>query len=184
MLYDIVLSLHIIFVIGLFASLAMDGLAVARLRHTNTADGARVWVGVLQTSAAFGPLARVAVLGAGLYLSIAAWSWQGWIVVALVSWLALVLLGEPLTGKDLRQLSASVRAESGALSPALASRLHDPRLWFSVLSRAGLGAGVVCDMTVKPPLPGAAALVVTGAALGVLASRWRGLNRRGAARPA
>jgi len=102
----------------------------------------------------------------------------------MVRCLALVLLGEPLTGKDLRQLSASVRAESGALSLALANRLHDPRLWFLVLSRAGLGAGIVCDMTVKPPLPGAAAVVITGAALGMVASRWQGPYRRDAVQPA
>ena len=138
--YDVVLFLHTTSAIIMFASLTVDWLAIAGLRVTWTAERGRIWIRALEVSAAFGVWARLAVLGAGIYLAVDAWSWQGWIIVGLVSWIAFVLLGEPLTGKDLREMAAGVRAEQGTLSIALLTRLHNPRMWQSVLTRVGLGA--------------------------------------------
>lgn len=75
-----------------------------------------------------GVWARLAVLGAGLYLAVDAWSWQGLIITGLVSWVVLVILGEPLTGQDLREMADGVRAGDGPLSPPLLAWLHDHRL--------------------------------------------------------
>jgi hypothetical protein len=68
------------------------------------------------------------VLAAGPYLAVDAWSWQRWIITGLVSWVVHVLPGEPLTGKDLREMAADVRAADGPLPPALLARLHDHHL--------------------------------------------------------
>jgi hypothetical protein len=42
---------------------------------------------------------------------------------------AFVILGEPLTGRELRALAAAVRAEHGVLPSAVIARMHLPRLW-------------------------------------------------------
>jgi hypothetical protein len=169
--YDVVLFLHITSAIIMFASLAVDWLAIAGLRVTWTAERGRIWIRALEVSAAFGVWARLAVLGAGIYLAVDAWSWQGWIIVGLVSWAAFVLLGEPLTGKDLREMAAGVRAEQGTLSIALLTRLHNPRMWQSVLTRVGLGAGIVFCMAVKPPAAAAAGAVTFGLLAGLAIAR-------------
>ena len=89
---DVVLFLHITSAIIMYASLTVDWLAIAGLRVTWTAEQARIWIRALEVSAAFGVWARLAVLGAGLYLAVDAWSWQGWIIVGLVSWMVFVSL--------------------------------------------------------------------------------------------
>jgi len=68
-------------------------------------------------------------------------------------------------------MGAAVRAEPGALPPALIARLHLPRMWQAVLTRAGLGIGVVFVMTVKPPAAVASTAVVLGALAGY-SSAW------------
>jgi hypothetical protein len=112
-LYDAVRFVHVISAIGVLASLTMDWFAVAGLRSTATAELARMWLRTLEVSASVGVGARLTVLGAGTYLAVYRWSWEGWIVVGLVSWLVLVLLGEPLTGSDLREMGAAARDERG-----------------------------------------------------------------------
>ena len=169
--YDVVLFAHVTSVIIMFAGVTADWLAVSGLRATREAGPARAWIRTLETSAAFGPFARLAVLGAGLYLAVDAWSWPGWIIIGLISWVAFVILGEPLTGRELREMATAVRAEHGTLPPALIARLHLPRLWQAVLTRAGLGIGVVFVMAVKPPAAVASAAVTLGALAGYSTAR-------------
>ena len=167
--YNVVLFAHITSVIVMFAGVTADWLAVGGLRAARDAGSARAWIRTLEISAAFGPWARLAVLGAGLYLAVDAWSWPEWIIVGLASWVAFVIPGEPLTGRELRDMAAAVRAEHGSLPPAVVARLHLPHMWQAVFTRAGLGIGVVFIMAVKPP----AAVAGTAAALGALPATAR-----------
>jgi hypothetical protein len=121
-------------------------------------------VTVLQNSAAFGVWARLAVLAAGLWLAIDAWSWQGWIIAGLVGWTARVLLGDPLTGKGLRAMAAEAKTADGTIPASLLARIHHPRLWSPVLTRAGLIAGVITVMVAKPGLVAALRVLLAGAA--------------------
>lgn len=171
MLYRLILFAHIVAALGIFAGLTLDWLAVARLRKVATAPAARTWLGVLQISAAIGPWARMLSLAAGLYLAITAWSWEGWIGVALAGWLVLVVLGEPLTGRELREMIADANSQTGDLSDELRGRFLSPRLWLAVLVRPGLAIGIVFIMTVKPPVVAAATAVAAGALLGLTATR-------------
>jgi hypothetical protein len=49
--------------------------------------------------------------------------------------------------------------------------MHLPRMWQAVLTRAGLGTGVVFIMAVKPPAAVAGTAVVLGALAGYSAAR-------------
>ncbi|MBO0789710.1 MAG: hypothetical protein J2P36_02020 [Ktedonobacteraceae bacterium] len=178
MLYTIVLALHILSAIAVFASLALDWLATAGLRRAERLQDARPWVWVLQVSAAFGPWARFAVLGFGLFLAFDAWSWQGWIIVALASWVALVLVSEgAFTGRTLRQMVALVNTEEADAAP-FASQVRVPRMWALVLTRLGLAVGLVGDMTLKPSLVIGAIMVLVGAGVGLALSQLRLDTRR------
>jgi hypothetical protein len=181
--YDIVLFAHITSVIVMFAGVTADWLAVGGLRATRDAGPAHAWIRSLEISAAFGPWARLAVLGAGLFLAVDAGTWPGWVIVGLVSWVAFVILGEPLTGRELRELAAAVRAEHGTLPSAVVARLRLPRLWMAVLTRAGLGIGVVFVMAVKPPAVVAVVAVVLGAVAGYGVSRLTSRPDRAGTRP-
>jgi hypothetical protein len=75
-------------------------------------------------------------------------------------------------------MAAAVQAEHGTLPPALVARLHLPRMWQAVLTRAGLGIGVVFIMAVKPPAAVAGTAVVLGALAGYSAARLTTRSRR------
>jgi hypothetical protein len=169
--YNVILFAHITSVIVMFGCLGADWLAIGGLRATNSAEAARAWVRALETSAAVGPWARLAVLGAGLYLAVDGWSWQGWIIVGLLGWTTFVILGEPLTGRELREMGGLVRAAHDPLPAATIARLRQPRMWRAVLVRVGLGVGIVFCMVVKPPAPTAAAAATAGACVGVVFAR-------------
>ena len=169
--YNVVLFVHITSVIIMFAGVTADLLAVSGLRAAREAGPARAGVRTLEISARFGPWARLAVLGAGLYLAVDHWSWPGWIIVGLISWVAFVLLGEPFTGRELREMVAAVRAEHGILSPAFIAGLRLSRMWQAVLTRAGLGIGVVFVMAAKPPAAVASTAVILGALAGYSSAR-------------
>lgn len=98
--------------------------------------------------------------------------------------MAFVILDEPLTGRELRDMAAAVAAEHGALPPALIARLRLPRMWQAVLTRAGLGIGVVFIMAVKPPATVAGTAVVLGALAGHGAARLTTRSGRASTRPA
>ncbi|GAA1249155.1 hypothetical protein GCM10009665_44980 [Kitasatospora nipponensis] len=149
-LAPVLLICHVTAALVLLASLVTDWIGVAGLRSAWTSDQVREPLRAIEVSAAFGPLARITVLAAGLWLAITAWSWQGWIIAGLIGWSVLVVLGEPLTGKDMRAMVKAVRAEDGALSADTLARVHDPRLWSSVLTRTGVVTGVLICMLDKP----------------------------------
>ena len=182
--YNVVLFAHITSVIVMFAGVTADWLAVGGLRATRDAGPA------LRLDPDSGDIRGVRALGpprgprACLYLAVDAWSWPGWIMVGLVSWVALVILGEPLTGRELHEMAAAVRAEHGSLPPAVVARLHLPRMWQAVLTRAGLGIGVVFIMAVKPPAAVAGTAVALGALAGDSAARLATRSRRASTRPA
>src|SRR5262245_37758068 len=171
MLYRLILFVHVVAALGIFAGLTLDWLAVARLRKVATAAAARTWLGVLEISAVIGPWARMLSLAAGLYLAITAWSWDGWIITGLVGWLVLVVLGEALTGRELREMIADANRQTGHLSDELRGRFLSPRLWLAALVRPWLATGIVFIMTVKPPAVAAAAAVTAGALVGLTATR-------------
>ncbi|SHM92422.1 DUF2269 family protein [Actinacidiphila paucisporea] len=152
-LANALLICHVTAAVVLFASLIADWIGVIALRSAWTTGQVREPLKAIQVSAGFGPIARITVLATGLWLAVIAWAWQGWIIAGLAGWTVLVLLGEPLTGKDMRAMVAAVgAAEDGALPPEVLDRVHEPRLWSSVLTRTGVVTGVVACMIGKPGL--------------------------------
>ncbi|MFJ2095539.1 hypothetical protein ACIOEW_41005 [Streptomyces sp. NPDC087901] len=165
-LASVLLICHVTAAVVLIA----DWIGVTGLRSAWSTGQVREPLKAIRASAAFGPIARLTVLAAGLWLAIVAWSWQGWIIVGLVGWTTLVLLGEPLTGKDMRAMVAAVgAAEDGALPPEVLDRIHEPRLWSSVLTRTGVVTGIFTCMIGKPGLAVGLGVLLGGYLLGFVA---------------
>ncbi|MFF9184240.1 hypothetical protein [Streptomyces misionensis] len=103
------LTIHVLAALVMLASLSLDWIGVLRLRRASTLPHAHEGVTTLERSAAFGAWARLITLAAGLWLAIDAGHWIGWIIAGLAGWTALVLLGEPLTGKGLCTMVKTAR---------------------------------------------------------------------------
>lgn len=167
----ILLATHIAAALTILASLVTDWIGVAALRAATTTGHAREGLRALNASAAFGVWGRLGSLAAGLTLAITAWSWEGWIVAGLLGWVVLVLLGEPLTGKDLRAMVKDAREAGPELPASLARRIHDPRLWTSVLTRTGVIIGILYCMFGKPDLLTGLAALACGYLAGLAAAK-------------
>jgi hypothetical protein len=154
----VLLACHLTAVAAMLASLGTDWVGMLGLRKAAPADlaRARASLRVLEISAAFGVWARLVVLIAGLWLAIDAWSWQGWIIAGLVGWTALVLLGDPLTGKGLRAMAAEAKTADGTIPASLLARIHHPAVVVGT-DRTGLPWGTTCCRRLwsatSPPAP-------------------------------
>jgi hypothetical protein len=112
MLYSIALFLHIVGALLLFVTLTVEGIALRQLRRAATIEAARGAAALLRLNRIVGPLSALAVLIPGLYMMATNWGWVAWIVVGLVSWLAIAMLGA-VNGIRILALDGPCRPGSG-----------------------------------------------------------------------
>src|ERR1035437_9146706 len=67
-IYSLALFLHIAGVLGLFAGLTIEGIALQGLRHARTGYEARTWLGLLRPLRVIGPAALALILLPGFFL--------------------------------------------------------------------------------------------------------------------
>src|SRR5438132_9871320 len=146
-LYSIALFLHIVGAVLLFVTLTVEGIALRQLRGAMTTEGAQGAAALLRLNRIVGPLSALGVLIPGLYMMATTWGWVGWIVVALVSYVAIAVLGA-VNGIRILALDRSRAVLTG---------IRNPMFLISWSTRVGIAVGVVFLMTVKP---GAAAAVL------------------------
>jgi hypothetical protein len=182
-LYNIVLFLHIGGDIGLFIGLGIQWLGLATLRRVNRVEQARGVTRLINIANPLGTASALLTIASGLYMALTVWGIQtGWILVALVSLVALIppaigLVIEP----RLRAITAAVQEEpDGALSAALTRRINDPLLGTALQTMAALLVGIVYLMTNKPALNGAILAIVIAVLAGLASSLplWRGRGGR------
>ncbi len=173
-LYAIALFLHIVGALGLFAALGLEWTSLRQLRRATTVAQARAWFDVLGLVRRIGPAALATILLPGFYLMATAWSWTGWIVVALAGMGVLAVLGA-LNGVPLSALGRELATQQGALTAPVRERLQHPRFVLSIQTRVALVLGIVFLMTVKPDLGGALLTIGVAVVLGLVTSvpAWR-----------
>ena len=162
-LYAIVVFLHIVGALGLFAALALEWASILSLRRATIADHAREWARLLASLRLVGGPAVLTILVTGIYMMATRWGGQGWIGVGFGGLVLVAVLGGILTGRRAGPLLRAVGSEDGPISAALGDRLRDPILMVSLYLRTALALGIVFVMSVKPDTAGA--LTAMGVAL-------------------
>ncbi len=179
-IYNIVLFVHVIGVIGYCLGIGMWLFVLIGLRRAQRVEQVRAFIHLNDLSGPFSGISALLLLAAGLYLALAVWSLlTGWILVALISLLLMVptsaALIAPRRSAIVKQLERS--APGGELSEALERHLDDPVLATVCTTVAALLLGLVFLMTTKPNLVGSLIVMVValllGLAAGVLISRMR-----------
>ena len=166
-LYSIALFVHIVGAVLLFVTLTVEGIALRLLRRAATIEAAQGAAALLQLNRIVGPLSALGVLIPGLYMTATNWGWVAWIVVALVSWLAIAVLGA-VNG---------IRILALERSQSLLSGIRHPQFLISWLTRVGMALGVVFLMTIKPGAGAAVIAILLGAAAGAALSLVLGVAR-------
>jgi len=161
--YAIVVFLHIVGALGLFAALGLEWASLYNLRGVATAGQVREWAKLLSALRLVGGPSALTILVTGIYLMATRWGGQGWIGVGLGGLVLIAALGGALTGRRSAAIVHAAATEDGAISATLGHRLHDPVLLLSAWLRTALGLGIVFVMSIKPSA--AWALTAMGVAL-------------------
>lgn len=166
--YSISLFLHIVGALGLFAALSLEWTGLLGLRRATTAGQARQWMRLMAVPRTIAGPSALIVLLAGIYLSIARWGVQAWIVVGLTTMVFIAVLGPALGGRRWAAIARSLPpGEEGSLGAAFGQRVRDAVLSLSISLRVALFVGIVFLMSTKPGIAGALAAIGVAALLGL-----------------
>lgn len=143
--YEIASFLHIVGAMGLVGTLALEWLAVARLRSATTSEEVRAWLGVLAPGRAVGPAFLAALrLAAGIYLAAVRWGAKGWVVVGLGG-LGLYAGLAAHNGIRLAGVEQDLADGRGPIAPDVGQRLGDPLSLVSIQLRARRSSRARCS---------------------------------------
>ncbi|MFT3840282.1 MAG: hypothetical protein QM723_25060 [Myxococcaceae bacterium] len=171
-LYALMIFVHVLCVLGMFAALALEGLSLRRAARATTAEQAAQWTAVWRLLMPMGMPSLLGALASGIYLATAMNGWSfGWTKLAVPA-LVLVALAGAVVGPRRNRVVSALTAPGAQLSAELHAELAAPRFEASWRFRAAVLVGVVFAMTVKP-LESNAVIVV--AVVLACAAGWAGL---------
>jgi hypothetical protein len=172
-LYSVVLFVHVVSALGVFAALSLEDVGLIHLRKATTATEARLWIEFAPGLPALAIGSLVFLLLSGIFMTAQMSGWTlAWPRVALG---ALILIGPlgAVTGRRMR----AIRLASAASAPNefdLLAKLRDPLLKYSMNLRIALVLGIVLLMTAKPELRESLGVVVSSVFLGFVSTVfWR-----------
>ena len=173
--------------LGLTAAFGAEAAGLIGLRRATSASEALLWLQSRRWVLMIGPGSIALVLATGVYLTVAEWGADAWIMVSLISLVALAGIGGFLTGVPMARITPAVEQASGPLPEDLRSDLRSPLLTVSFLTRVAITIGIAFLMVQKPALLASVLTVVlaaaVGAAAGLVTGRGAGGQSRSAAPP-
>lgn len=181
-LYDVLLFLHIVGVVLLFAAVTIETLAGARMRGADRSEDVASWARF--TERATGPLhgvstALLAIPGlwmAGLHDLWAA----AWVQIGIGVLVVAAAVGIAYSSTHVKRIGEAAEAAGpGPVGPELRAMAGDPTLWLVHHALAGLGVGAIYIMVLKPAMVGSIVSVVVAGLLGLAVGA--GMNRRAGA---
>jgi len=154
MLYNVVLFLHLIAIVGAFfvAGILQNGLL--RMGAATDLRQARSAAALCAACAKLLPISLLVLLITGAYLTQVRWSWTTpWIDVAILGLVVMGALGGGVLGRRERALHAFLSGVPGeSIDAATASRLRDPVLTIGGTVMPFIAIGVMLVMVMKPGL--------------------------------
>jgi hypothetical protein len=168
--YILALFAHIVGVLVLFMSIALQWLITLRVRGARSITQVREWSGLARGLTRLAPVSGVLILGAGISMTAIAWSiLTTWIDVSVAAMVIMMILGMGVVGRRLKAIHhAATEASSDAIPAALQARMDDPPLWIAMQMAVAVALGIVFLMTTKPSLTISIVSVLVSLALGAL----------------
>jgi hypothetical protein len=172
-LYSVVLFVHVVSALGIFAALSLEAVSLLHLRRSTTSGDARVWIELAPALPVLGIGSFVFMLLSGIFMTTQSSEWTlAWPRVALGALILIAPLGA-VTGRRMRVIRADCAVNKPNESD-LVAKLRDPFLKFSMNIRIALVLGIVLLMTAKPELRESLGIVVSAAFLGIVSTVfWR-----------
>jgi hypothetical protein len=184
MWYNIALFAHVLGAIGLFVAVSLVVVAYVRMRRAATIEQVREWAATAEFAGKSIAFVSLLVIVPALYMVVVAWQWTTpWVLAALITVVALAVLGVTVSGWTIERVVAMARAAApGRVPDELRAQLSAPRLWLMEATRMTLLVGIVFLMTVKPDAAGSllalVGMLVLGLILGAISRRAPRLSSR------
>jgi hypothetical protein len=173
-IHDAMHFLHVVGALGLTAAFGVEAVGLVGLRRATAAEVALLWLRSRRWVLLIGPTSIGLVLATGIYLTVAAWGAMPWILVSLVSLVALAGIGGVLTGVPMARITPAIEQASGPLADELRHGLRSARLTISITTRIAITVGIVFLMVQKPSLLTSVLTIVVAAGIGVAAGLLTG----------
>jgi len=177
--YQLLLFVHVVAAVGMFAAIAAEAVALAIVQRADSSEQARLGIGLIALPHRLGLVALGPALGTGLGMMFMTWGHRPWMAVAFWGMVAMAILGVWVSGRRLRRLREALASDPGPrLSAAVRSLRSSNALAASVWLRVAIGVAILALMVLKPEIAGSAVILATGALGGLLAGRaslaaWR-----------
>jgi hypothetical protein len=183
-IYSITLFVHVISAIGNFFGNGTLLLCMAALRRAKRVEQVRTIVVLAAITNLIFPISIVLLIATGLLMAVIAWGVQGWIGVALLSFVLIVVpLGAIVAGRRIGVIvTMAQEAPDGPLPVALEAYIHDPVLGTSLQTITALLLGIVFLMTNKPTLIGSILVIAIALVLGLASGLPLARAKRGSRR--
>lgn len=168
--YTLALFAHIVGVLTLFITMAIQWLITLRLGRAGSIAQAREWSGLAKGINRLAPVTGVLILGAGVYMTAIAWSLlTTWVDVSIAAMVIMMLFGMGVVGRRLNAIRRAVaEASTDAIPLAVQARIDDPALWVSMQMAVTVALSIVFMMTTKPNLTISMVAVLVALALGAV----------------
>lgn len=166
-IYPLLVFLHVLGAVGMFAAWGVEMVAVSQLRQAVTVDQARTAMGLRRGSAPMAPVAMFTALGTGLWMMGVRWGLRPWIVTALAGLVLIVSVGIVLARHAMPRLAAALEGAEQRLPGSV----HAAReiLVTSLRLRVAIGVGVLGLMTMKPGALESVTIMAAAIAIGLAA---------------
>jgi len=178
-LYPLLVFLHVLSAMGLFAAIAIEAVALERLRRADAPTGVREGMELLARNERLGGIAMLTLIASGAWMMATTWGHQWWIASAFIGIVGMGVAGGAVSSRRIRRLRAALAAERGpGLSQAFGSLRSSAALVGSSRVRIALGVGIVALMTLKPTGAGTSLLILGASAVaGMVATLPLGAGR-------
>lgn len=179
--YSIALFAHIVGVLMLFITQALQWLVTLRLRRAQTLAQAREWLGLARSVNRLTPMTLVLIIGAGAYMAAVGQLFTApWLDVSFGAIVLMMALGMGVVGRRMTAIRRAIagQASEGTLPEALQARIADPALWVAAQAPVAVALSIVYLMTTKPDLLVSIVAVIVALALGVGAGAMTQRSRR------
>jgi hypothetical protein len=176
-LYSVVMFVHVLGLIAVFAGFAIQQRAGARLRIARRGDEAKPWADLLVDTRSMVPWGTLMLLLTGWYLAGGLWR-PPWVLAAVIAVIFMAAASGLLVWPGYLAIGRHVSESPGPLSSAAARAVRQPRTWAALSSANGAGLGTLWLMTAKPAAVEATLVVLFGATAGALAGLWLAVKAR------
>lgn len=167
-LYAVIVFVHVLGAVTLFAAWGFEAAAIADLRSEHTGGGERSFgLARLRLGVRLAQVGMLTALATGAWMMWARWGQQAWMATAIIGLVVIAVISVVAS----RRARLRRAAERPAAIQLLAS---------SLTLRASIGVGIVGLMTAKPATTGSALILGGSVALGVGLVASRRMRRRGA----